>query len=193
LEGEQVTNDSETLVQEETVEDTASVQEPTTAEDLAVKLEKASEIVRRKMLWSAGVGLIPVPVVDAAAFLGLQLYMIKQICDVFDVPFKKSWIKNTVGSLLGSILPAGLASPLAVGLRYIPVIGQTTSALAFSGLGAAATYAVGKVFTHHFAQGGTLLTIDSAKLKENFKKHFKEGQEVVEESTTGSAEATAAA
>jgi uncharacterized protein (DUF697 family) len=190
LEGKLVTNDSETLVQEETAQDTASTQEPASVEDLAIKLEKASEIVRRKMLWSAGVGLIPVPIVDAAAFLGLQLYMIKQLCDVFEVPFKKTWIKNTVGSLLGSILPAGLASPVAAGLRYIPVIGYTTGALAFSGLGAAATYAVGKVFTSHFAQGGTLLTIDTAKLKENFKKRFKEGQEVVGEAK---AEATATA
>lgn len=183
-------NNSEPLVQEEAAQETDSTQEPESAEEMALKLEKAAEIVRRKMLWSAGVGLIPVPIVDAAAFLGLQLHMIKQLCDVFGVPFKQHWIKNTLGGLLGGILPAGLAGPVAVGLRYIPVIGQTTSALSFSGLGAAATYAVGKIFTSHFAKGGTLLNIDTAKLKESFKKRFKEGQEVVSETT---AEAAAAA
>jgi uncharacterized protein (DUF697 family) len=188
-----VTNENETVVQEEVAQDTASDQEQASADEMALKLEKAAEIVRRKMLWSAGTGLIPVPIVDAAAFLGVQLHMIKQLCDVFGVPFKQHWIKNTLSSLVGSILPAGLGAPLAYGLRYIPVVGQTTSALSFSGLGAAATYALGKIFTHHFAQGGNLLNIDTAKLKESFKKRFKEGQEVVSETKAETAEAAAAA
>lgn len=170
--------------------------EPQGAEELESKalaeqkLEQAAEIVRRKMLWSAGVGLVPVPLVDGAAFLGLQLHMIKQLCNLYGVTFKAHWAKNLVAGLLGSILPAGLGAPLAIGLRYIPVIGHTTSALAFCGLGGAATYALGKVFTNHLASGGTLLNVNADKLKAGFKKHFKEGQEAM--TSTATAEPSAA-
>lgn len=179
---------TESLASEEAAQGQApEVEEPmeTTGPDTQAmadeRLEKASDIVRRKMLWSAGVGLVPVPVVDGAAFLGLQLHMIKQLCNLYGVEFKLHWVKNIVAGLLGSVLPAGLGGPLAYGLRFIPVIGVTTSALAFSGLGGAATYALGKVFTKHLSEGGTMLDLSSDKLKAGFKKHFKEGQEVMAE------------
>jgi uncharacterized protein (DUF697 family) len=182
------------LTSEEATQETAQAQTPEVEEAPAAmteeaqaladaKLERASEIVRRKMLWSAGVGLVPVPLVDGAAFLGLQLHMIKQLCDLYGEPFKMHWVKNTVASLLGSVLPAGLGGILAYGLKAVPVIGVTTSALAFSGLGGAATYALGKVVTNHLAQGGSLMDFSADKLKTSFKKHFKDGQEVVASAT----------
>jgi uncharacterized protein (DUF697 family) len=189
-----VPSKTESLHSEEATQETAQAQAPeveepqeTTGPDTQAmadeKLDLAAEIVRRKMLWSAGVGLVPVPLVDGAAFLGLQLHMIKQLCNLYGVTFKLHWVKNIVAALLGSLLPAGLGGPLAYGLRFVPVIGFTTSALAFSGLGGAATYAVGKVFTNHLAQGGTILDFNADKLKSSFKKHFKEGQEVVASAT----------
>jgi uncharacterized protein (DUF697 family) len=186
--GKQVPSKTEPLKSEEAAqaqepmaEETVDATGPDSQAMAEAKLEQAAEIVRRKMLWSAGVGLVPVPLVDGAAFLGLQLHMMKQLCDLYGVPFKVHWVKNTVAGLLGSVLPAGLGGTLAYGLRFIPVIGITTSALAFSGLGGAATYALGKVFTNHLAEGGTVLDFSADKLKTSFKKHFKDGQEVVAE------------
>jgi uncharacterized protein (DUF697 family) len=187
------------LTSAEATQETAQAQAPEVEESLDTqemanaKLEKASEIVRRKMLWSAGVGLVPVPLVDGAAFLGLQMHMIKQLCDLYGEPFKMHWVKNTVVSLLGSVLPAGLGGAVAYGLRFIPVIGITTSALAFSGLGGAATYALGKVVTNHLAQGKSIMDFSADKLKTSFKKHFKDGQEVVASATVADTAAEPAA
>lgn len=143
------------------------------------KMDKAACIVYRKMWYTAGVGLVPVPLVDVAGFLALQMYMTKQLADVFEVPYRQNWGKSLVYSLLASVLPVGVALPLAYGLKQIPVIGATTSAVSLSFMGAAFTYALGKVFTSHFASGGTMLSFNADDLKEQFAARYKEGQEVV--------------
>ncbi len=143
------------------------------------KMDKASSIVWRKMLYSGGVGLIPLPLVDLAAFLAFQIHMTKQLADVFDVPYSDNWGKSVVSSLVGSVLPVGLAGSLAYGLKQVPVVGTTTSALSLSVLAAACTYALGKVFTSHFASGGSFLTMNAETLKQEFKERFKEGRQVV--------------
>lgn len=143
------------------------------------KIDKAANIVWRKMLYSAGVGLAPVPVLDLAAFLALQIHMTKQLSDVFEVPYRENWGKNIVFSLVGSILPVGLAGSLAYALKQVPVIGATTSAISMSVLAGACTYALGKVLTSHLASGGSFLTLRAESLKEAFKKHFAEGREVM--------------
>jgi uncharacterized protein (DUF697 family) len=147
----------------------------------AEKMMLASDIVRRKMYYSVGVGLVPVPLVDMAALLGMQIYMIKQLADVFETPFSQSRVRSILLSLMGSVLPVGLAAPLASGLKLLPIVGYTTSALALSATCGAATYALGKIFTNHFAMGGTVFDFDSDRMREAFAKRFKEGQDVAAE------------
>ena len=161
------------------VEDTAP--EENIENIAAQKMQEAADIVRRKMYYSVGVGLVPVPLVDVAAMLGMQIYMIKQLADVFETPFSQARVRSLIYGLLGSVLPVGLAAPLASGLKLIPIVGYTTSALALSITCAASTYALGKIFTNHFALGGTIFDFDSEKMKDVFAQRFKEGQDVAQE------------
>lgn len=153
------------------------------------RLTKAAEVVRRKMMYSLGLGLIPVPLVDLGALLGMQIYMLKQLADLFDVPFNRNRAKTIIMSLLGSVVPVWAAGPLASGLKLIPVVGYTTSAISMSLTGAAATYGLGKLFTYHFAEGGSFMDCDSEKMKAAFAKRFKEGQEVAAEAKEAAAAA----
>jgi uncharacterized protein (DUF697 family) len=155
--------------------------QPEAQEIAAEKMMLATDIVRRKMYYSVGVGLVPIPLLDVAAMLSMQIYMIKQLADVFETPFSQAQVRSILLSLLGSVLPVGLAAPLASGLKLLPVVGYTTSALALSITCAASTYALGKVFTNHFAMGGTVFDFDSDRMREAFAKRFKEGQEVASE------------
>ena len=45
-------------------------------------------------------------------------------------------------------------------------------------LAGATTYAVGKVFTQHFATGGTFLNFDPETVREYYYEMFKEGQDL---------------
>ena len=44
----------------------------------------------------------------------------------------------------------------------------------------ASTFALGRVFSAHFQSGGTLLTLDANKMKEEFKRQLQVGKGVAE-------------
>ncbi|ETR71321.1 MAG: hypothetical protein OMM_08199 [Candidatus Magnetoglobus multicellularis str. Araruama] len=71
-------------------------------------------------------------------------------------------------------VPVGFG--LASLLKVIPVIGATTGAIALPVTAGAMTYAVGKVFSQHFATGGTLLNFDPEKVKDYYREMFQEGK-----------------
>lgn len=137
-------------------------------------ITQANKIINRKTIYAAGAGLIPFPVIDTAALLGVQLTMIQSIGKLYNIPFKKHRAKSLVGSLIGSGGTVGLIK-LVPGLGT--VLGGTTAAVA----GAAATYALGKVFTQHFDQGGTLLDFDPISSRAYFQKEFEKGSLYVEQ------------
>jgi hypothetical protein len=51
--------------------------------------------------------------------------------------------------------------------------------LSTAAIGAASTYAVGKVFAEHFESGGTFLDFDEEKAREHFKAMYEEGKAFV--------------
>ena len=129
-------------------------------------LRKADALTNRKTLYAAGAGLIPFPIVDAVALLGIQMTMIQSIANLYKIEFKKHLTKSLIGSLLGSISGVAL-------VKLIPGIGSTLGGAATSLTGAATTYAVGRVFTQHFDQGGTLLDFDPSASREYFQKELE--------------------
>jgi uncharacterized protein (DUF697 family) len=145
---------------------------------MAVGLEKdAKKVVNRYAKWTAGAGLIPVPLLDVATISGLQIKMLADLSKLYGMPFRKERAKVLVGSLLGSVLPSALASSslAAAGtvIKIIPVIGTLVGMAALPAFAYAATKAVGAVFTAHFEAGGTLLDFDADKTREYFKKEFE--------------------
>ena len=143
------------------------------------QLEKANSIVKNRMMWSAGAGLVPVPVVDLVALSGIQLEMLYSLSKLYDVPFRKDIGKSIIAALLGSVLPTGMAPWIASMIKVIPLIGQTTGALTMSIVGGASTYAVGKIFIQHFEAGGTFLDFKPEKVKDYFAKLYEEGKSKV--------------
>jgi uncharacterized protein (DUF697 family) len=84
-------------------------------------------------------------------------------------------VKTAVAALLGTLAPVGLAAPLAISsVKLIPGLGSIAGGLSLSALGAAATFAVGKVFVNHFEGGGALSDFDVENVKEEVKQTFKD-------------------
>jgi uncharacterized protein (DUF697 family) len=138
---------------------------------IALKKE-ADSITLRRTLYAAGAGLLPFPVVDAALLLGIQITMIRSISQVYGIEFKENVVKSIIGSLVGSVGTAGV-------IKAIPVVGTAIGGLTAATVGAAATYGLGKVFTQHFDQGGTLLNFDPVASREYFQKEFEAGHLMV--------------
>lgn len=139
------------------------------------RLEKLS---KNHILASMGVGLIPLPVVDMVALMGIQLDMIRRIAAEYDIPFRQDAGKSIITSLMGGFLPVTLGCAMASMIKIIPLIGQTTGAVTMPVISGASTYAIYKVFVQHFESGGTFLDLDSSKVKAYFKEQFNKGKKV---------------
>ena len=127
----------------------------------------AEKIVRTYMWWSAGGGLIPIPVLDLAAVFSLQLLMLRGLCKLYGVPFSEEWGKSALTALAGGVAPSYF--------KAVPGVGTAVGVATGPIFNAASTYAVGKVFTQHFESGGTLLTFNPSKMKKYFEDYYHEG------------------
>ncbi len=139
--------------------------------------KEANKITTRRTLYAAGAGLIPLPLVDVATLLGVQIIMIRDISRVYGVDFKEQRVRSIITTLIGDLGAAGVMS----GVKAIPVVGTLVGSFTGALTGAAATYALGKVFTQHFDQGGTLLSFDPVKSRQYFQEAYEEGQIFVED------------
>ncbi len=139
--------------------------------------EQADAIIKKHVLFSMGGGLIPIPLLDMAAVTALQVSMLEQLADVYDIGFNRSIGKSFIGGLTGS-LAAKLGASL---IKIIPGVGSLIGGVAMSAMSGASTYAVGQVAISQFESEGTLEDIDLDEAKEAYDEAFEEGKEVVEE------------
>ena len=63
----------------------------------------AGGIVRRNMLWAAGTGLIPIPVLDSTAVVAVQLKMLAELSSLYNVDFRKSSGQAVTATMMTSI------------------------------------------------------------------------------------------
>lgn len=160
--------------------DTA-VQEPASAKALALpeRLTWVGDVIKNHAFTAAGVGLIPLPVVDFVALTAIQANLLRKLSAFYNVPFTEEIGKKVIGALVGGYAPVAFALPVASLVKMIPIIGQTAGVLAMSAIAGASTYATGKVFVQHFESGGTFLNFNPAAVSEYYKEQFQEGREVV--------------
>lgn len=136
--------------------------------------KKANRITLTHTAMATGLGFAPFPLLDAAGILGIQLWMLRRLAKVYDVPFKKNLAKSIIGTLIGNAGSVGL-------LKLIPGLGNVIGGGMVAISAGAATYALGKLFTQHFGQGGTLLSFDPVKSQEYFRQLYEEGKATVKE------------
>ena len=132
----------------------------------------AIRIVNEYMGWSAGAGLVPIPLVDLAAMSGVQLKMIHSLTKYYDIPFSREAAKSIIAALIGGGGSFVIAASAGSMMKLIPVVGSVAGALTQPALAAASTYALGRVFIQHFETGGTLLNFNASDLREYYAEQF---------------------
>jgi len=158
------------------------MEENATIEDQSEVLDDSQKLVKNYMWWSMGAGLVPVPLVDMAAVTGVQMKMLADISRAYDVKFTEDAGRKIVLSLLGSLIPNGLARGfLGSLLKMVPVVGTIMGTISMSVFSGATTYAIGKLFIQHYETGGTLLDLDVKKMNDFFQEKFAEGQKMAAE------------
>jgi uncharacterized protein (DUF697 family) len=141
------------------------------------KEAQADQIITKNLLWGAGAGILPIPLFDVVAIAAVQIKMLKELSDLYEVPFRESAVKNIIAALLAGLGAPTLSAMVTISaFKFVPLLGPTLALLSSPGFAVAFTYAVGKVFTQHFASGGTFLDFDPKKVKAYFARQFEEGK-----------------
>ena len=149
------------------------------------RLAASQKIVKRNTYIAAGVAAVPVlpPGVDLAALGGVQVLMIKQLSDLYRVPFKENVARNLVAALVATLSSRVLAAGVVGSMfKVLPGFGAVIGGLlALPAVSGAVTYALGKVFVKHFEEGGTLLDLDVNKVRDFFASQYQVGRKVAAE------------
>lgn len=164
---------------------TAAKPRPTPATTTPSLRDQADVLVARAVPWSMGVGLIPIPLVDCAAVMALQLKLLRQLSELYKKPFAETQAKAVIASLIGGILPTAIAGgSAATFLKFFPGAGSLLGAATVSAASGASTLAIGKVFIAHFETGGSLLDVNPAQLQDSFAFRYAEARQHVTQFAT---------
>lgn len=149
-------------------------------ERIAQSRDRRARQMTRNCAWgSAGLGLVPLPLVDMMAIGGLQVWLVRELSKIYEVPFSRDRAKALVSALIGAGAPIMLAGGVASLVKVVPVIGQALTLTVAPGLAAASTLALGRVFNEHFKTGGTLLDFDADKMAAFYMEELKRAKEEV--------------
>ncbi len=85
---------------------------------------------------------IPVPLLDAATELVIQLRMAKKLCDLYQADFTTERARAVITGIVGGL---SLGAVSAVTLRYVSIAGYFAGTLPSAGLAGAYTYAIGNL------------------------------------------------
>jgi len=143
--------------------------------DELTRKDKAEDIVNHNIFMSMGAGTLPIPFVDVIAVTSVQMSMLKDLCELYDVRFSENLAKNAITALAGS----SLARIGASAVKTIPGIGTFFGSVSMAVLSGASTYALGQVFITNLEGGRTILDFDLEEGKNLFARAFEEGKEYV--------------
>jgi uncharacterized protein (DUF697 family) len=134
--------------------------------------EQALAVVEGFLPWAAGAGVVPLPGIDMALIMGVQLRMLAKLSEVYAVPFKEQAAKSVVATLLATLVQNTVLGGLGLALKSMPVLGSLLGIVVLPAVAVAGTFALGKVFITHFEAGGTFLDFDPRKVRDHFQVEF---------------------
>ncbi|WP_437658793.1 YcjF family protein [Sorangium sp. So ce1182] len=142
---------------------------------------RAEAIIQRNVMWSLGAGVLPVPFFDVLAISGVQAKMLKELSDLYGVPFTSSIAKKIVYSLLSGLGSVGVGSAIGASLaKMLPGLGTTLGVVSVPIFAGAFTHALGRIFLMHFESGGTFLDFDPHAMRAYFRQEFEKAKVVVD-------------
>lgn len=149
-------------------------------ERLAHQRLAADALIRKYVLASMGVGLVPVPLVDLVAVTAMEVKLITDMATIYEfpVPHRLVALKLLV-SVVGSAGSVYVAAKMGTLVKTSPGVGHALHASLFALSGGVAVYAVGKLFQKHYESGGRFLGGGRAVVRRAFEDARTEGRAVV--------------
>ncbi len=149
---------------------------PEIEEALNVREKQALRVVYKNMFWSMGLGLVPVPLIDIAGVAGFQAKALKELSDIYEIPFSEHKIKNVVAIVASGMGTHYFGKFLAGSIaRFLPGVGQVATIASVPIMAGALSYAIGKLFIQNFETGGTFFTLKPKAIRAYFREQYEKG------------------
>ncbi len=136
----------------------------------------ADKIIHRHVIWAISAGSIPFPVVDVLGVSAIQLDMLHQLCNLYEIDYDANRGKNLLTAFAGGSI-ARIGSGL---LKFVPIFGSALGMFSMAAFSGASTYAIANVFISNFEDGVGLFEINIEKGEKLFQDAYERGKEYVE-------------
>lgn len=141
------------------------------------KKVEIDKIINNHVLYSMGLGIIPIPFLDIIAVTALQLDMLSQIGKVYGKNFSEISGKSFIASTAG----ASIARIGASVIKSIPGIGSVLGGVSMAIMSGASTYAIGQVADRFIRDGLDFEDIDVDLAKSIYEEEFEKGKAVAKD------------
>ena len=121
---------------------------------------KVNQAVHDHALLAGGAMVIPIPFLDMAAEVAIQIKMVRRLCELYGIDFAEERAKAMVAAVVGGVSAGWAAGRL---LRYASFATYFSNFWPSAILSSAITYVIGQIFIHHFDAGGGLHDLDAKK------------------------------
>ena len=113
----------------------------------------ARKIVDRHKNYAALGGLVPIPVANIASVAAINLRMVKQLSELYQVPFQRDRTRSLIVGLIGGAVPTGVGTATSSTLMWIVPGGLLLGLGAAAVTAGALTRGIGLVFIESFEAG----------------------------------------
>jgi uncharacterized protein (DUF697 family) len=139
----------------------------------------AENMIKDHVMASVAASVVPVPLVDIAAVVGIQLRMIKKLSDLYGKPFSEKAARNILTAFVGGFTGYGAGVVVAVSLtKLIPGVGWMMGMASLPVVAGGSTYAVGQVFVRHYETDGDIFDLSTEAMRSYYKSQFAKGKEM---------------
>lgn len=126
--------------------DVAAAAPALTQKFAAQRRKLARKIVDRHRNYAAMGGLLPLPVVNIASITAVNLRMVKQLSELYQVPFERDRTRSLIIGLIGGAVPSGVGAATSSTLMWIVPGGMLLGLGASAVTAGALTRGIGLVF-----------------------------------------------
>ena len=138
------------------------------------RLDRGQQIINKWSKVSLLTIALPNTVLEYIVISGIQLKMLRDMSQLYGIPFKADALKVILGIILGGSVAYFLSDFYSGLVKSVPFVGKPIAFLTEPAIAYVTTYAVGFVFLEHFESHGSFDNIDLGKMKASIKKKIAE-------------------
>lgn len=149
--------------------------------------ETVESLIKTYVIAAMALAMVPVPLFDMVAVMAVQVRLVQKLTKIYGVDFNQELTRSLLLGLIGGILPATATAAALSMMQVLPGLGIVLGVAGTSLTSGAMTYAVGRIFVHHFETGGALETFDAKSARATFREEMRKGRDIAKALTAAAA------